>query len=198
MGYFDKYSDDKFRDLPDGRSVFYPKGPHGAGYLIPDDRTRTRLERAIKLLGFVGAALAFGTGQFIFSRAGVWWHWLPLLLAVPVANWYITRWASEHFQEVYEPYVFAATEARQLGEDSYARLWAVAIGAALCVAAGIVIYVQQPSPWVRWAGLATGVFAGLFIPLALQDIERKRELDKQQRERTQAWLGPSGSRRRFW
>lgn len=198
MSYFDKYTDDKFRDLPNGRSVFYPKGPDGPGYIIPDEQTRTRLERAIKALGIVAAALVFGAGQYIFSRAGVWWHWMPPLLLVPVANWYIARWASENFQQVYEPYAFDATEERQLGEDSYVKLWAVAIGAALCVAAGVVIFVQHPAPWVRWAGLAIGVLFGLLIPLALQDIQRKRELDQQQRERKQEWSARSDSRRRFW
>jgi hypothetical protein len=193
MGYFDKYTDDKFRDLPDGQSVFYPKGSDGPGYLIPDDRTRTRLERAIKTTGFAGAALVFGAGQFILSRAGVWWHWIPPLLFVPVANWYIARWASEHFQPVYEPYVFDATEERRLGEDSYVKLWAVAIGAALCVIAGVVMFVQHASPWMRWSGLAIGMVSGLFIPLALQDIQRKRQLDTQQRERTKAWSARSGS-----
>lgn len=198
MGYFDKYTDDKFRDLSDGRSVFYPKGPDGPGYLIPDEQTRRRLERVVKALGLVGAALVFGAGQYFFSRAGVWWHWIPPLLLVPAANWYIARWASEHFQEVYEPYNFDATEARQLGEDSYGKLWAVAIGAAVCVAAGIVTFVQHPAPWVRWTALAIGVLSGLFIPVALQDIQRKREFDRQQRERKQEWSGRSGSRHRFW
>jgi hypothetical protein len=198
MSYFDKYTDDKFRDLPDGRSLFYPKGPKGLGYLIPDEQTRTRLERAMKALGFVGAALVFGAGQHIFSRAGVWWHWIPPLLLVPVANWYIARWASEHFQEIYEPYVFGASEERQLDEDSYLKLWAVAIGAVVCVAAGVVIFVQHPAPWVRWAGLGIGLLFGLFVPLALQDIQRKRELDQQQRERNQEWSARSGSRHRFW
>lgn len=198
MSFFDKYTDDKFRDLPEGRSVFYPKGPDGPGYLIPDERTRTRLERTIKAVGMVGAALVFGAGQYIFSRTGVWWHWIPAVLLVPVVNWYIARWASEHFQEIYEPYAFDATEERRLGEDSYVKLWAVAAGAIVCVAVGVVIFVQHPSPWVRWAGLAIGVLFGLFIPLALQNIQRKRELDKQQRERTDEWSGRSGSRRRFW
>jgi hypothetical protein len=198
MSYFDKYTDDKFRDLPDGQSVFYPKGPDGPGYHIPDERTRARLERAIKLLGIVGAALVFGAGQYVFSQSGVWWHWILPLLLVPVANWYIARWASEHYQEVYEPYAFDATEARQLGEDSYVKLWTVAIGGAACVAGGVVIFVQHPTPWVRWAGLAIGVLFGLFIPLALQDIQRKRELDQQQRERNQEWSTRSDSRHRFW
>jgi hypothetical protein len=198
MGYLDKYTADKFRGQRDGRTVFYPKGPDGPGYLLPDERTRERLERVLKAIGVVGAALLFAAGRFSFLRDGRWWLLIPPLLFLPAAQWYVGRYASEHFPEVYQPYVFDAAEARQIGEDGYVKLWAVAIGAALGVAAGVVVFVRHPSPWARWSGLAIGILFGLFVPIALQNIQRKRELDRQKRERTDAWLMRPGSRRRFW
>jgi len=195
MGFLDKYTEDRFKVLPDGRTVFLPKGVGGPAYLVPDEATRERYERLIKFGGVVASVVIVTAGKLVYRDGAFNWYWAALLLAVPAWPWYIGRQAAEHLQEVHDASMFDAP-ASETSEFNALRSWALAGGAMLCLVAGIAISVQHPTAWIRWAGIAIALVAALTIPIALQDLQRKREIESREKERTSGWFHDSAYKRR--
>ena len=181
MGFLDKFTEDHFKVLSDGRTVFLPKGTGGPAYLVPDEATRKRYERLIQVGGWIGSGLLVIAGKFAFRDGTFNWQWAALLLLVPAWSWYIGRHAAERLQEVHDASLFSVPPS-QMSEFNAFRSWALAAGALLCLVGGLAISVQHPAAWVRWVGMAIALAAALTIPIALQELQRKRELDARGRE----------------
>lgn len=118
MRIFDGYVKERFRQLPDGRTLFLPKGEDGPAYLVPDEATRDWLERQLKTSGVVMAVLAAMLGRFLYFRGAFRW---PMLLAIPVilwAKWRIAALAAERLEEIHDARRFERPLQHSLYEDS--------------------------------------------------------------------------------
>lgn len=189
MGFLDRYTNDHFKRLGDGRTVFMPAGSDGPAYLIPDDATRAQYERMLKVTGLLGTALVLGLGNFLFRGGGHSWHWLVPLVVLPVLHWHIGRRAAEHLQPIHESTLFDAPDNSRFREYSYFRLWTLGAGALVCVIAGVALFADDQPAWLRWTGLTIALLAALTLPITVQDIHRKR--DERARERTDTWTESS-------
>ena len=199
MRLLDKFLEDRFRVLRDGRTVFMPSGAGGPIYLIPDEATRKQFEGFLKVGGLLGSALFFGVAKLIYQDGVINWGWAALMLAYPFWTWWVARRAAETLQEVHDASVFNPPTTRS-AEFGGATLWVRAVGALVCLVAGLAISVQHPSAWMRWVGLAVAFAAALTIPITIQEIERKREIESRDHERAGGWFDDSAyaRRRRFF
>jgi hypothetical protein len=66
---FEKWVGDRFKDLPDGRAIFPPRGRDWPGHLVPDQETRTRIERWYMAIGAIAAVASLLPAHLISRRA---------------------------------------------------------------------------------------------------------------------------------
>ncbi len=202
MRILDGYTKQRFRPLADGRTIFLPKGEDGPAYLVPDEPTRQRLERELKVNGLLVTVLAAALGRFLYF--GNTFHW-PLLLTLPVMallKWRINAFAAERLQEIHDHRLFERVPEQRAAEDSGWQSAALAGGAALVVVIGLAILVVHPAVWVQSVGLLIAAVSAWFMQLALHDVRRSREIrrqhaDQPRYERTYEWAGNRRTRRRF-
>ena len=199
MGLLDKYLEDRFRVLPDGRTVFMPKGASGPAYLVPEEATRKRFEGLVKFGGVVTSLLLFSAAKLVFHNDTFNWQWAALLLFVPVWPWWVARYADEQLHPVHDASLFEAPNTED-PEYKGAYLWARATAAVGVVVVGLVFSIQAPVAWVRWLSLAAAFVAAMTLPFTINDLQRKRELDGRGRERAGGWFHDSAytRRRRFF
>ena len=197
MSFLDRYTDDKFKVLPDGRTLFLPKGDSGPVYLIPDETTRTKFESLLKVGGVLASAALVAGGKLAFQDDGFHWQWAALLLVVPVWSWHVERTAAEQLQELHHASIFAAPPAPP-SEFSLLRLSIFAIAATAGVIAGLATSIWNPASIIGWVGLALSVLAAFALMITLQDIQRTREAGQREHEleRTRAWFQDSAKPRR--
>jgi len=82
MGYFDGLAEAIFKKTSDGRSIFYPWGILGKGYIVPDAMTKQKLINFTKRQYIVLLPFVIGVGVF------VGWIWACVLLPVYFL-WYL-------------------------------------------------------------------------------------------------------------
>lgn len=202
MRFLDRYTKQRFRQLADGRTIFLPRGDDGPAYLVPDEPTRQRLERELKVNGLLVTVLAIVLGRFLYF--GKTLHW-PVLLTLPVMallKWRVSALAAERLQEVHDRRLFERVPEKRAAEDSGWQSATLAGGAAVVAGIGLAIFVVHPAPWVRSVGLLIAAVSAWFLQLALHDVRRSREIrrqyaDRPRYERTYEWAGQRRTRRRF-
>ena len=74
MGFFDGWAGRYFRKDAAGRTVYYPWGSAGRGYILPDGSREARIRASLKLEQKVTLVL--------FLAAGAFMHWLPVVCAM--------------------------------------------------------------------------------------------------------------------
>jgi hypothetical protein len=202
MGFFDRFTDERFRQLADGRTIFLPKGADGPAYLVPEDGTRERLERRLKATGLVAMVMAVALGKFLYFRGTFHWRLLLMIPVIVFVKWSVAAHAAEQLQEIHDTRLFEQGPEPIPADDSGWQSWALVVGASIAAAAGVAMFVSHSAIWVQWAGFIIAAVSAWFVLLAFQDIRRSREIHRQHADRTlygrtHQWPGKSGTRRRF-
>lgn len=153
MGYFDGLTSGNFKTAHDGRRLFFPWGYMGRGYVLDSQAGDERLRRQIKIYYLVMLVALVG-----ISAA----HAFAISAAVAVAGLvFYTIWIRRQvagLQPTGETMSFRESSASQARAFGARSLWLLEIGALLFVAAGVFIYVTDPTS--RPMALLTLVFFG--------------------------------------
>lgn len=151
MGYFDGLTSGNFKTAQDGRRLFFPWGYMGRGYVLASPEGGERMRRQLKmyylamLVALVGISSAHA---FVISAAVAGIVFYAIWVRRQVAGLQPTG-ETMSFRES------SASQARAFGATS---LWVLEIGALLFIAAGVFIYVTDPTS--RPMALLTLVFFG--------------------------------------
>jgi hypothetical protein len=140
MGIFDGMTSSNFKTAQDGRRLFFPWGYMGRGYVLASEQDGERMRRWLKTyyLAMLAAIVATsGAHAFIVSAAiaglGVLFH----------AIW--ARRQVAGLQPAGETMSFRESSASQARAFGALSLWLLEICSLLFVAAGIFIYIADPT-----------------------------------------------------
>ncbi len=153
MGYFDGLTSGNFKTAQDGRKLFFPWGYLGRGYVLASEQDGERMRRQLKtyyVVMLVAIVATSGTRAFILSAA------VAALAIVFYAIWAGRQVA--RLQPAGEAMSFRESSASQARAYGARSLWLLEICSLLFVAAGIFIYVTDPTS--RPMALLTLVFFG--------------------------------------
>lgn len=163
-----------FKDLPDGRSVFYPRGPGSRGYQIADWRLRDRIERRLRFVHFLNLALMLGVSQAVVRAPGRWW-WLATIFLPPHIEGWLMRSAAEGLNESDEPYTPAERFKRVLDKARWGGLLALLAISLIFLLGGAWMLTDGP----QWRKPGAGVVAlgAACTAASVWLIRRKRQLE---------------------
>jgi hypothetical protein len=153
MGYFDGLTSGNFKTALDGQKLFFPWGYLHRGYVLASERDAERLRRQLKTYYVVLIAAIIGTSMiraFVVSAA------VAALGIVVYAIW--SRRQVAGLQPGGETMSFregAVAQARAYGAR---KLWMMEACALLLAAAGVFMYVTDPTK--RPMAILTLIFFG--------------------------------------
>jgi hypothetical protein len=153
MGYFDGLTDGLFKSDHEGKTLFYPWGVLGKGFILPNSDKKQEIRRFVKLYYVVSLPLVLLTGITV--------GWLySFALVPPLILWYwlrVNRLLAS---------VSTTTEKLKIGEayrssarsHNLSTLWFLEVASLLFVVSGIFILFISPHNW--FAGLMSVIFFG--------------------------------------
>jgi hypothetical protein len=153
MGYFDGLTSGNFKTAQSGQKLFFPWGYLHRGYVLGSEQDAERMRRQLKMYYIVLMAAIIGTSAihaFIVSAA------VAVLGIVFYAIW--SRRQVAGLQPAGETMSFGESAAAQARAYGARRLWLTEAGALLLAAAGIFMYVTDPTN--RPMALLTLIFFG--------------------------------------
>ncbi len=154
----DKLSSGYFQTGRDGRTLFYPWGALGRGYVVASEKDEARLRRQINIyMGvMLGLLLALGMANR-YAMAGV----VAVLTVVFYYVWsryYLTR----GLQPTDERMRLREAMTAQAMSYSWAALWALELLFLLFTGMCAFVLVIEPADW-----LISGAGIAMFAPLAM-------------------------------
>ena len=141
MGYFGEFIDISFKKDEKGRTIFYPWGIFGRGYILPDDKKdiiRKKLKRSYQVF----LTLVILTEIFVSSWVSIFFV-LLLVGVLAIFNKRLVRGLE------ISPVKLTVSDTRStlVHSQSLITTWFLEICSLLFVLAGIFILVISPNEW---------------------------------------------------
>ena len=171
MGYFDGLVASSFRKDSSGRTLYYPFGIFGRGYVIPNDEKEKSIRSSLKRFNIIALPILIGTGIFL--------GWLyAILLLIPVLLWAILL--PKSLVKGLQP---CATKIKVSDSiDSSARahskgmLWFLSLTSGLLTLVGLFVLISVPDKSIL--ALSTIVFFGLGTFIMGRMLLRRIKIDR--------------------
>jgi len=188
VGYFGGFIDISFKKDGKGRTVFYPWGILGRGYILPDD-TKDIIRKKLKRSYQVCLTLVILTKIFLPS-------WVSIFLVLPVLLGVLAIFEKRlvrGFEISPDRLTLSDTRSTLARSQSLSTTWFLEICSVIFVLAGIFILVTSPNQWFI-AILSISLF-GLSAYIFWDIIKAKKEMtERTHSESLQRIADKSGSR----
>ncbi len=153
MAAFD-LSSGYFQKGRDGRTLFYPWGALGRGYVVASQRDEDRLRRDLKVYLGGMLALLLGAGMLKQYVAGAVIAAVGLIFYYTWVRYYLTRGLKPADETMR---LREAMIAQAMGY-SWAILWSLELISLVLAGMGIFVLVIEPAEWLM-AGACIAIFA---------------------------------------
>ena len=171
MGYFDGLVASGFKKDNSGRTLYYPFGTFGRGYVILDDNKEKRIRSSLKRFYFISLPILIGTGM-IFG-------WLyAIFLLIPVLLWAILlpKLLVKGLQPCSTKMKVSDSIESSAEAHSRGMLWFLFIGGSLFTLMGLFILISDPERSIM--AILTIAFFGLCTLITGWMLLRKDKIDR--------------------
>ncbi len=171
MGYFDGLAASSFKKDSSGKTLYYPFGIFGRGYVIPNDKKEKSIRSSLKRFYVIALPILIGTG--------ILFGWLyAILLLIPVLLWAILL--PKSLVKGLHP---CATKMKVSDSiDSSARahskgmLWFLFLASSFFTLTGLFILISDPEKSIL--ALSTIAFFGLGTFIMGRMLLRRIKIDR--------------------
>lgn len=149
MGYFEGITANYFKTDEEGRTVFYPYGILGRGFIVPEER-KTDVRRIVTTYTLTSLPIAIAATALL-----KWWLVLSAVLPVYLLAFslHLTKLTSTFEKSSHKLTVPAVFESAfsSINSCNLLTLWLIEIGSVLFLLTGIYLIITSPQDWYKGA-----------------------------------------------
>lgn len=145
MGYFEGLTDINFKTDDEGKTLFFPWGVIGRGYVLPDESKKQQIRRFKRIYHVISIPCM---GTIAIAILGGWFYCSVLILIFPL--WYFlgTTLLLKGLPLAYDSKLsIKESYANSSKAHNIKTLWLMLFFSVLFVLAGVVIFLFDKSTW---------------------------------------------------
>jgi hypothetical protein len=152
MGYFDGLADASFKENAEGKTVYYPRGVYGAGYVVESEEVNRALRKRLKKVYAVAISIAV-----ILAVSKAYWAAGAYMIVFGIWDHFAIKKLTKDLPKTSDKMSFGESYRNSAKSHNLATLILLEISALLFTAVGVWLYIGETQPLL---GLASAVFFG--------------------------------------